>query len=245
MVDSRPQAGTIYLPPSLRRLEPLRAVVARLARELEAEEIWLFGSRAEGRERAGSDYDLLAVLPDDTDPRNLEPVAAWQLVRGSGLPVDVVPCTRGEFEDEKDEIDSLPRAAFHRGICVYMSIPRRVRAYLDLMEQDIEAAELLAKGRNRYAAYHVQQSLEKLVEALLLRSGTEAGVEHRLDVLIGRLGEGHAWVEVLRPLEAYSPYATSFRYPTPGGRVPAAPDPEAILADIATVRELLARARQE
>lgn len=40
--------------------------------------VWLFGSRAEGRSRADSDYDLLVVLPDDVDATAFDPVRAWK-----------------------------------------------------------------------------------------------------------------------------------------------------------------------
>jgi predicted nucleotidyltransferase len=83
------------------------------------DEIWLFGSRAEARARPNSDYDLLAVLPDGTPEPELDPVGAWSIVRGLGVLVDLVPCTRSEFEEEKHEIDTLARAAFLRGIRLY------------------------------------------------------------------------------------------------------------------------------
>lgn len=97
----------------------LHPVIARLAARLHPEEIWLFGSRAERRARPDSDYDLLAVLPDDTPEADLDPISAWSIVRGLGVPVDVVPCTRSEFEEEKHEIDTLARAAYLRGIRIY------------------------------------------------------------------------------------------------------------------------------
>jgi HEPN domain-containing protein len=64
-----------------------------------------------------------------------------------------------------------------------MSVEKRVRAYLELATKDVEAAELLLAGGNRYAAYHVQQSVEKVTKALLLARGVEAGIEHRLEEL--------------------------------------------------------------
>lgn len=197
-----------------------------------------------GQPRQDSDYDLLAVLPDGVPDSRLDPIAAWGLVRGSGLPVDLIPCTRAEFDEERDEIDSLPRAAYTKGLCVFMSVEKRIRAYLDL-EQDLDAADVLAKAGNRYAAYHCQQAVEKLVKALLLRAGTEAGIEHRLDVLISRLGAEHPWLAVLRPFDKYTPFATTFRYPTPGGRIPASAPAESVLVDIVELRGLLARARAE
>jgi uncharacterized protein len=99
--------------------QALRLLVERLVAKLSPEEIWLFGSRAEGRARPDSDYDLLPVLPDSTALADLDPVAAWLIVRGMGLPVDVVPYTRSEFEEEKHELDSIARAAFLRGMRIY------------------------------------------------------------------------------------------------------------------------------
>lgn len=98
----------------------LRAVLERLVEGLRPEEIWLFGSRAEGRAHPDSDWDLLVVVPDGGDPALLDSVAAWRMLRGLNIPVDVIPCTRREFEEEKLEIDSLPRAAWTRGTRLYV-----------------------------------------------------------------------------------------------------------------------------
>ncbi len=103
---------------SAAEVSALRPVLDRLVAVLHAEEVWLFGSRAEARARPGSDYDLLAVLPDGAPKGDLDPIRAWSMVRDLGVPVDVVPCTRSEFEEEKHELDTLARAAFLRGIQV-------------------------------------------------------------------------------------------------------------------------------
>lgn len=107
---------SIKLPAPLHRLE---VVISRIVERMAPEEIWLFGSQAEGRARPDSDYDLLAVLPDTSPVEWLDPMAAWSLVRGLGVPVDLVPCTRSVFEEERAEPDSLPRAAFLRGKKIY------------------------------------------------------------------------------------------------------------------------------
>jgi HEPN domain-containing protein len=120
-----------------------------------------------------------------------------------------------------------------------MSVPRRVAGLLDLAEADVEAADLLAAKGNRYAAYHLQQAVEKLMKALLLAAGQEGGVEHRLDVLFARLSEEGPWKGRLRGFVGYTQYATTFRYPTPGGRIPAAPDPVELAKDLAVLRPLL------
>jgi predicted nucleotidyltransferase len=97
----------------------LQLVLQRLVERLATEEIWLFGSRAEGRARPDSDYDLLAILPNEASDEDLDPVSAWMLVRRLGIAVDVVPYRRVEFDEEKHEIDTLARAAFLRGRRVY------------------------------------------------------------------------------------------------------------------------------
>jgi predicted nucleotidyltransferase len=233
-------ASTHY--PDLTRIAP---VIERLSQALAPEEIWLFGSQAEGRARPDSDYDLLAVLPDDAHPSALDVVAAWELVRGLRVPVDVVPCTRSEFDDERDEIDSLPRAAWQRGVCVYMSVPKRIRSFLDLVADDLAAADVLARAQNRNAAYHAQQAVEKLLKSLLLHAGLEAGTEHRLDVLLDRLPADHAWRTELLPLLKYGVYATTFRYPTPGGRISSPPPFAEVLADLPGIGALRERAVRE
>ena len=100
-------------------LLPIAPLVERIVAHLRPEEIWLFGSRAEGRARPDSDYDLLAVLPDDAPESALDLLKAWELTCGLGIPADLVPCTRSDFEEEKNDVGTLPRAAYHRGRCIY------------------------------------------------------------------------------------------------------------------------------
>ena len=126
-----------------------------------------------------------------------------------------------------------------------MSAEKRVAAYLELATKDAEAADLLLAGGNRYAAYHVQQAVEKITKALLLARGIEAGIEHRLEELFKRFPAGDGWPERLRSFVGYSAYATAFRYPTPGGRIPADPSADTLRRDIASLRELIVTVRAE
>lgn len=126
-----------------------------------------------------------------------------------------------------------------------MSVPRRISAFLDLAAQDVDAARTLAASGNRYAAYHCQQAAEKLMKAVLLHRSIESGTEHRLDVLVDKLPDTDPWKPRLRPLDVYSPYATTYRYPTPGGRVSAAPDPSQVTADATVIDTLIKKARTD
>ena len=98
---------------------PLERLVRRVVESMNPLEVWLFGSRAENRARATSDYDLLVVMPDGTSEAELDPVRAWRLGWDVQVTADIIPCTRSEFDEEKDELDSLPRAAMLRGRKLY------------------------------------------------------------------------------------------------------------------------------
>ena len=126
-----------------------------------------------------------------------------------------------------------------------MSVEKRVAAYLALAAQDAEAAGLLLAGGNRYAAYHIQQAVEKLTKALLLARGIEAGIEHRLEELFKRFADKTGWPERLSAFAGYSAYATAFRYPTTGGRIPADPPAEALRRDLSSLHDLIAKVRDE
>jgi len=98
---------------------PLERLVRRVVEVMNPLEVWLFGSRAENRARPTSDYDLLVVMPDSTPEPELDPVRAWHLGWEVRVTADIIPCTRSEFDEEKDELDSLPRAAVLRGQKLY------------------------------------------------------------------------------------------------------------------------------
>lgn len=77
----------------------LRAVVDKLVAGLRPRAIYLFGSRAEQRERPDSDFDLLVVFDDTTPEAELSHEAVYAPVCGSGVGCDVVPCLAAEFND--------------------------------------------------------------------------------------------------------------------------------------------------
>jgi HEPN domain-containing protein len=126
-----------------------------------------------------------------------------------------------------------------------MSEQRRLLALLELADEDARAAQSLARDKNRYAAYHCQQAVEKLLKALLIHHGIEPGAEHRLEILLDRLPEADPWRLTLVPLKQYTAYATTYRYTTVGGRITPAPDPSQVAKDAREISKLVERARQE
>lgn len=77
----------------------LRALVERLVRGLDPRAVYLFGSRAEGRARPDSDYDLLVVFDDRGADACVTHEDAYAPVCGSGVGCDVVPCQASELEE--------------------------------------------------------------------------------------------------------------------------------------------------
>jgi hypothetical protein len=68
-----------------------------------------------------------------------------------------------------------------------MSVSRRIAGLLDIATEDARGAVSLSRERNRNSAYLCPQAAEKLIKAVLLDHGIEAGAEHHLDTLVARL----------------------------------------------------------
>ena len=75
----------------------LSALVADAQRTLGASDFWLFGSRARGDARTDSDWDVLAVLPDDAAEDLLSPMVAWQIKYRHETPVTLLTTKQGEL----------------------------------------------------------------------------------------------------------------------------------------------------
>lgn len=121
-----------------------------------------------------------------------------------------------------------------------------VAGYLAAVADDLDAARrLAAPPANRLAAYHLQQAAEKLVKAVLVQRKVHPGLEHRIDVLVGMLAADDPWQPLLDPLDRFTPYATTYRYPSPTGRLKAGPNADNVLEEVADIETLLNRARRE
>lgn len=94
----------------------LHDLVALCRSELGAEEVWLFGSRARGDHRPDSDWDLLAILPDDAPEEALDQVRVWEVRRRSGLHADLLVVTRSEFLDAQDSVTTLSAIVAREGV---------------------------------------------------------------------------------------------------------------------------------
>lgn len=104
---------------ALLEAEPrLGELIALCRSELGAEEVWLFGSRARGDHHPDSDWDLLAILPDEAPEESLDPVRVWQVRRRSGLNADLLVVTRSDFLDAQDSVTTLSAIVAREGVRV-------------------------------------------------------------------------------------------------------------------------------
>lgn len=108
-----------------------------------------------------------------------------------------------------------------------MSAVRAIAALLRIAAADLADARVLAGVRSRNAPYLCSQAAEKIVKAVLTDEGIHAdrNVAHRIDLMVDLLPDANAFKARFRGIERLASYATSYRYPTPAGRVPAVPSP--------------------
>jgi len=59
------------------------------------------------------------------------------------------------------------------------------------------------------------------------------------------LDPSDSWQPLLDPLDRFTPYATTYRYPSPTGRLKAGPTTSNVLAEVGEIEKLLDRARRE
>lgn len=110
-------------PQSLARVspEPVPAdLLERIADVLHPEQVWLFGSRARGDARGDSDWDLMAILPDDAPEEDLELRSVWRRLRDLRLRrVEVFTMTRADFETWRHSLGTLAEIVASTGVVVY------------------------------------------------------------------------------------------------------------------------------
>ena len=99
--------------------ETLAEIVKRLVRGLQPERIYLFGSQARGQADAGSDIDLLLVVPDSDVPRHRREALSYDLLWGLTVPVDVIVLTYAEFQRGSQVKTSLPSTVQAEGKLLY------------------------------------------------------------------------------------------------------------------------------
>jgi uncharacterized protein len=87
--------------------DALRGVLQRLVDELDPDEVWLFGSRAQGIHQPDSDFDLLVVTATEDGDAGFDYERVYAPISGLGVGCDIVPCRADEFAVERADPTSL------------------------------------------------------------------------------------------------------------------------------------------
>lgn len=98
-------------------LHPVQPLLDRIVARWQPRQVWLFGSRARGTAVSDSDWDLLVVVPDELAPAGFDdPMAVWQVTRGSGLRTDVLVCRASEFDEDRTTHNTIAYDAAVEGV---------------------------------------------------------------------------------------------------------------------------------
>ena len=120
---------------------------------------------------------------------------------------------------------------------------RRLAALLTAAERDLAAARRLLPDLADQAIFHAQQAAEKLARAVCEREQIPVGRTHSIGHAAGLLPDGHVFKEDLLGLDTLSAAATAWRYPSPGGWLPALPDPAEVSRALTEIEALLPEIR--
>jgi uncharacterized protein len=120
MESLRPSPGTVVRHgfqniETIREEGELKEIVRRLVEAYQPETVYLFGSMARRDAGPDSDYDLLLVVPDEGARERRRSRLAYQVLRGTGLAVDVLVCTHSYFEARRHLKASLPGTVLREG----------------------------------------------------------------------------------------------------------------------------------
>jgi uncharacterized protein len=97
----------------------LEDIIDRLVKDLQPEQIILFGSHAYGTPNQDSDVDLLVIVAESDQPRYRRARSAYRALRGILVPKDVIVMTRQEVNSKADVPSSFVSQALRDGIVLY------------------------------------------------------------------------------------------------------------------------------
>ncbi len=116
----------------------------------------------------------------------------------------------------------------------------RIASFLQLASEEIEAARQLLPTLPNQSAFFMQQSVEKLLRAVLEQEECLAGITHSIEALAALLPAQHPLRAVFMSFDVISGAATRFRYPTEVGNL-RAPDINGMPQRLADIDDLQKR----
>jgi predicted nucleotidyltransferase len=117
---SEPQKSSDTKASDLLQADPLLAeIVHRLRQTLSPARIYLFGSKARGDAGTESDYDLMVIVPETTEPGYRLAQKAHSQLWGLRTSVDILVWTQSAFESRLHLKASLPATVLREGKLLY------------------------------------------------------------------------------------------------------------------------------
>jgi uncharacterized protein len=211
----------------------LERIVDAIRDRISPELILLFGSRATGRAREDSDYDLMIVLRDGSDLERGRR-DAYDALHAIGAQVDVLVRSVSDYKRRQADPGFFDWLVSREGVLLYSSgaVPQRwagpalvreesregLRAWIERAAEDFRAAELLSMAPTDPApgaiCFHAHACAEKLLKALIVSRGRHPPRTHTLPKLLSlqgpRVQADKALIAACALLEALYP---SSRYP--------------------------------
>jgi uncharacterized protein len=236
-------------------------------------QVILFGSQGRGEAGPDSDIDLVVVLDDDAPNEYFSAGAAREARKAYRRSCDIMAWRRSDFYRRARIVGSLPYTVLQEGRIVYgedlePSAATRMnsvaidpvaqwgeaRRWIAIADQDLRAVAICLQAEPpamETAAYHCQQTAEKLLKGLLVAAARPTRKTHDLDELASEVTEVYSDLALLaNSCRFMTSWGFVYRYPTEPSGVPPPPPTEteirraqAILADLR--RAIVARDRGE
>lgn len=96
----------------------LKNIVDKIINNFNPDKIILFGSYAYGHPTVDSDMDIMIVMDTDEKPHK-RAVSVRKVLKGIGIPKDIIVKTPEEFERFKDIVGTIVCPAAHKGRIIY------------------------------------------------------------------------------------------------------------------------------
>jgi HEPN domain-containing protein len=238
-----------------------RALLAPIVDHFKPQRVILFGSKARGEARRGSDIDLMVVVDDDTPAEKLAWSAYRHACRTYRAPADIFPIRAAAFERDRGIIGTLAAEAEIDGIVVYGS-PKgaapmkgpdpnarwdavlRWLAVADIDRQTVTVCVAADPPLRASAAFHCQQAVEKLLKGFLTLAGKRSRKTHSLSQLGAMAEESFPdLAELLQAVEDWSRWVIAYRYPSENAYPE--PDDEELRRALDVIDELVRRLRSQ
>ena len=94
---------------------------------------------------------------------------------------------------------------------------RRIHAFISIAGGDLKGAKLLAAEARAQAMFLAQQSVEKLLRAVIEADDKRAGTTHNIAELAALLSSKHELYDRFLEFDDLSGASTRYRYPTSAG----------------------------